>query len=69
MLAVRREKVAIIREFQGTAIKVFNLGVFLFIYRLIETVIGRVMGSIFLAEMSSVCSLGLVLTADFSDLF
>ncbi|MAV07599.1 MAG: hypothetical protein CMQ88_00140 [Gammaproteobacteria bacterium] len=47
MLAVRREKVAIIREFQGTAIKVFNLGVFLLINRLIETVIGRVMGSIF----------------------
>ena len=27
MLAVRREKVAIIREFQGTAIKVFKSGV------------------------------------------
>jgi hypothetical protein len=27
MLAARREKVAIIREFQGTAIKVFKSGV------------------------------------------
>ena len=31
MLAVRREKVAIIREFQGTAIKVFNLCAFLLV--------------------------------------
>ena len=68
MLAARREKVAIIREFQGTAIKVFNLCVFLLISRLIETVIGRVKGSIFGRNVFSL-QLGLVLAADFNGLF